>query len=99
MIETSVGVGDAHVFGLSRVDDIAQNPAAVPAMRIHTLSAEVTLQAGSNTRDDNSVSDVKLQHSRSHILNDTNALVTEYASIGHCWKIALQNVKIGSADR
>ena len=99
VVETSIGLRDAHVLGLSSVDGVAQNPAAVPAMGIHASFAEVALQAGSDARDDDLVSNVKLRDARSDLLDYTNALVAENASIGHRRQISLQNVKIGSANR
>jgi hypothetical protein len=68
-------------------------------MGIHASSAEVALQAGSDARDDDLVANVKLRDPRSHLLDYTNPLVAENPSIGHGREIALQNVKIGSANR
>ena len=97
--ETTIGVWDAHVLVLSSVKGVAQNPAVAPTMGIHASSAEVALQAASDARDYDLVSNVKLRDASSDLLDYTNALVAENASIGHHREISLQNVKIGSANR
>ena len=98
-VETAIGVRDAHVLGLSSVEGVAQNPAAVATVGIHAFSAEIALQAGSDARDDDLFSNMKLRHSRSDLLDYANSFVTENAAVGHGGEISLQNVEIGSAYR
>src|SRR5208283_848722 len=99
VVETAIGVRDAHVLGLSSVEGVAQDPAAVSTVGIHALSAEIALQACGHARDDDLVSNVKLRDAHADVLDYTDALVAENAAIGHGWEISLQNVKIGSANR
>ena len=80
---------DAHVLGLSSVDGVAQNPAAVSAMGVHAFSAEVALQAGRDALDDDLVVNVKLRDAGSDSLDYTDALVPKNASIGYRREISL----------
>src|ERR1017187_1817124 len=90
---------DAYVFGLGSVEGVTQNPAAMSTVGIHAFSAEIALQAGSDARDDDLVSNVELRDASSDFFNDTNALMAKNAAIGHRREISLQNVKVGSANR
>jgi hypothetical protein len=67
-------------------------------VRIHASSAKITFQTGSDTRDDDLVSYVKLRNALSGLLNDTDAFVAKNATLGYRREIALQDVKIGPAD-
>src|SRR6202049_2343616 len=71
----------------------------IPHLFEGLLGLMARLVPGSDARDDDLLSDVKLRDSRSDLLNYTNALVAENASIGHGRKIPFQDVKIGSANR
>ena len=97
-METSIGMRNAHVLSLSSVYGVSQNPAALPAMRIHLLPTEVALEASSNAGDDDPVSDVKLRDGGSHLLDETNSFVSENTAVGDGREISFQNVKIGSAN-
>jgi hypothetical protein len=98
-VQTPIGMWDAHVLGLGSVEGVAQNPAAMSTMGIHTSPAEIALQAGSDARDYNFVSNVELRDARSDLFNDANALVAENAALDHRREISLQNMKIGPTDR
>jgi hypothetical protein len=99
LVKTAVGLGDAHIFSLSSVEGVAQNPAAMPAVRIHASFAKVALQASGDARDDDFVSNAKLGDAHADLFDYTNPLVAENAAIGHGREISLQNVKIGTANR
>ena len=65
------------------VQGMAQNPAAVTAMGVHTSFAEVALQTRSDARNDDLVSNMKLRDRGPYLLDHANALVAENSSIGH----------------
>jgi hypothetical protein len=67
-------------------------------MGIHAFSTEIALQTCSDAREDDLLSNVKLRHARSDLLDYSNALMAENASVGHGGKVSLQNVKIGPAN-
>jgi hypothetical protein len=72
------------------IKDLAADGSCSYATLSPGFTAEVALKAGSNARDDDFVSYVKLREASSDLLDDTNALVTEGASIGDRGEIALR---------
>ena len=97
VVETPVGLGDAYVLGCHRW--CSQNPTAVPAMGIHAAFAEVAHEASRDARDDDLVSHVKFGDAGPDLLDDTNALVAEDASVDYRGEISLENVKISTTNR
>jgi hypothetical protein len=97
-VETSVGVRDADVLGLSSVKSVAQNPAAVAAMGVHAASAEIALQTGSDARDDDPVSDMKFSDTGSDLLDYSDPFVAENAALGDGREISLEDMEIGAAN-
>jgi len=69
-VQTVIGKRDSDVFGLSAVDTVAQPPAAIEAMGIHSFPAEAAPATGGNKRDEHFVPFVETQYVRSHLLDD-----------------------------
>ena len=78
---------------------VAEDPAAVAAVGVHALSAEVAAAARGHAGNDDLVPDVKLRDARPDLFDDADALVAEDAALGHGREISLEDVKVGSADR
>lgn len=62
----------------------------MPAVGVHPSSAEVTLQARGDARDNHFVANVKFRDACSGLLDHADAFVTKNASIGHSREISLQ---------
>ena len=98
-VEARVRVGNAHVLRLGPVDAVAEDPAAVPAVGVHPLAAEVAAPAGADAGDEDLVSLGEAVHRGPHFLDAAHGLVAEDPSLFHGGHVALQDVQVGPADR
>ena len=98
-IEARLRIGNANELGLGPVDLVAENPAAVHAMRIHELSAIDALAAGGDAGDQDAVSGFEHRDGRPDLLDDANALVAENPAGLTGRNVALEDVKVGAANR
>src|SRR3977135_2627952 len=97
-VQTRVSVGNAHILGLCPVDGVAENPSAVDTMRVHALSAILAFPACADARNENPFSWFECRDSWPNGFNETYAFVTEHATWSARGDIALEDVKVGTAD-
>jgi hypothetical protein len=98
-MQARIGMRDAHVFGLRPVDEMAQYPAAVAAMRVHALLAGRTFAARRDTRDQDAIAGSKSRHPGADLFDDADAFVAEYASGFAARHVAFKNMEVGTANR
>jgi hypothetical protein len=67
-------------------------------MRVHTLSAILAFTTCADTRNEDPFSRFECYDSWTNGFNETYALVTEYATWPACGDIALEDVKVGTAN-
>jgi hypothetical protein len=75
VIETGIGKGNAHIFGLRAVDRVAEDPAAIDAVRVHAAAAIIAFSAGRDSRHDHTIADMKPGDRRPDFLDHTDALM------------------------
>ena len=98
VVETHVGMRDAHELRLRAVDGVAEDPAPVAAVRVHAFPAVVALPAGRDTGDDHPIAWMNGRDRRAHLRHDADALVPENPARRHTRQVALQDVQVGTAD-
>src|SRR5690606_23900139 len=97
-VQAVVGMGNAHVFGLGAVDQVAEDPAAVFAVRVHLLLAVFALAAGRDARDQHPVALLEVADAFAHFLDDADAFMAQNAPGLHRGYVALEDVQVGAAD-
>ena len=98
-VETRIRVRDTHVARLRAVDGVPEDPPAVSTMRVHLLPAEIASSARGDAGDQDPVTGAKGRHPGPDLGHHADALVTEDAALRHRRHIALQDVKVRSANR
>ena len=91
-------MGNANVLGLRAIDRIPQDPSAGSTMRRHAPPAKVADPTGRDAGDEHEISWVNGDDARADRLDHAHALVSEDAPGSHTRNVALQDVKVGSAN-
>ena len=99
VIETGIGEGNANKFRLGAVDLVAENPAAIDAMRVHATTAIVAFSAGRDARHDYAIAGVKRGDCRADLVDHADAFVTENAAGRAGRHVTLEDMQVGAADR
>jgi hypothetical protein len=95
----SVGVGDADVLGLSSVDVVAENPAAlVQALPVASFAAVLAGAARADAGDEDAVARRQPVHAVADFVDGAHGLVAEDPPGAHLRHVAGQDVQIGAAD-
>src|SRR5690606_3128843 len=84
---------------LGAVDLVAENPSAGRAMRIHPAAAIVAATAGRDARDQDAIAGPERAHAAADGFDDADTLVAENPAGRAGRHVALEDVKIGPADR
>ena len=98
VIETGIGEGNADKFCLGAVNLVAENPAAIDAMRIHAAAAIVAFSARRDARHDYAIADVKCGDCPADLIDYADALMTQDAAGRASRHVAFKNVQVGAAD-
>jgi hypothetical protein len=99
VVEAVVRVRDPDVLGLRAVDEVAEDPATVHAVRVHALLARVALPARGDARDEDAIALREARDGGADLLDDADPLVPEDPAVGHRRHVALHDVEVGAADR
>ena len=97
-VEARVRVRDADVLGLGAVDRVAEDPAALDAVRRHATAAELARRARRDARDDDEVARLERAHGGPDGLDDADALVPEDAARGARRDVALEDVQVRACE-
>ena len=68
------------------------------AMGGHSFAAETALIASRNAGDDDLVADVKVAHSRTDLLDDSDGFMAQNAALRNDGEVSFEDMKIGAAD-
>src|SRR5690606_6871778 len=98
VVQAGVGVRNADVLGLSAVNQVAQDPAAVAAVRVHADLAVVAAAARGNAGDEHPVARLEVGYGLADFFDDADAFMPEGAPIRHRRHVTRQNVQIGAAN-
>ena len=100
LVDGVLGEGDACVFGLEAVDEVAEDPAAAAdALSVAALLAEATAPAGGHAGEQHPVAGGDRGDGGANLLDGADGLVAEDRAgrgLGH---VALEDVQVGAADR
>src|SRR5690606_12604118 len=97
-VQAVVGVGDAHILGLRAVDQVAENPAAIFAMRVHLLLAVFALAARGHAGNQNTIALLEIADPFSDFFDHADPFMPQDATGRHRRNVALQNMQVGPAD-
>src|SRR5690554_1635931 len=97
-IQAVVGMGDAYILGLGAIDQMPQNPAAIPAMGIDAALTVVATPAGGDAGNQHLVANLDVTYAVTHFFDHSDAFVAESATFRDRWHIAFQNVQVGAAN-
>src|SRR5690606_16360762 len=98
-VHGQVGVGDADVFGLRAVDQMAEDPASpAAALTVHGLAAEAAAAAGGDAGHEHAVSGTYAAHVAAGLDDLADRLVSEDGARLHLGHVALEDVQIRAAD-
>jgi len=97
-IKACVGKGNADELRLRAVNRVAQNPAALLAMRRHPAPAILALPARRDARNQNAVALVKTADAGSGFINHSDSFMAENPASRDCRQIAFENMQVGAAD-
>ena len=75
VVETHVGMRDAHQFRLRAVDRVAEDPAPGGAVGIHLLAAILHIATGADAGDQDMVSRLERGDGRANLVDNTDALM------------------------
>ena len=89
---------DAHMLCLRAVNGVAENPAAVLAVRAHATAAKFAFSAGGDAGDDHAVTHMKAGDAAANLFDDAGALVAEDATFGDAGHVSFEDVQIRAAD-
>src|SRR5690606_41667686 len=90
-------MGDAYILGLGAIDQMPQNPAAIPAMGIDAALTVVATPAGGGAGNQHLVANLDVTYAVTHFFDHSAAFVAESATFRDSWHIAFQNVQVGAA--
>src|SRR5690554_3755587 len=87
-------MGDAYILGLGAIDQMPQNPAAVPAMGIDAALAVVATAAGGDAGNQHLIANFDVGYTVTNFFNHSHAFVAESTAFRDRWHIAFQNVEV-----
>src|SRR6266436_2560818 len=91
-------MGYAHVFRLSPVDRVAEDPAAGGAVRVHGAAAVFAFAAGRDARDQDAVAGAEGSDAGPCLLDRAHTLVAENAPGSASRDIALEDMQVRATD-
>ena len=91
-------MGDADIFGLGAVDDMAEDPASGRAMRVHAATAVFAFSARRDAGDQNPVAGLEGCDPGSDRFDDADAFVAQNAARCTGRHVTFQDMKVGPAD-
>jgi hypothetical protein len=98
VVQAEIRMWNTHILRLGAVDPVAEDPAAVEAVRIHPLAAVLAAAAGGDTGDQHAVAGPEAADCRADGLHHADALMPEDRTRPAGRDVAFQNMQVGAAD-